>query len=99
MEGGDITVASDIYSLVRCLYRPAEWPRAAMSTPRASLEQAGRRSTRRSQRKPSQVGARERAIAHSRSAGGARGLHGDLDDIVLKCLRLEPDCATAARAS
>jgi tetratricopeptide (TPR) repeat protein len=88
MEGGDITVASDIYSLGALLYRllSGRVPHADTSNALGQLQAI---HTTQPQ-KPSRAVLEDARIAHGERRRRARNLHGDLDDIVLKCLRREP---------
>jgi len=88
MEGGDITVASDVYSLGALLYRllSGRVPHAGTSSALGQLQAI---QTTQPQ-KPSRVVAENLAIPDFERRKRARRLHGDLDDIVLKCLRREP---------
>jgi tetratricopeptide (TPR) repeat protein len=88
MEGGDITVASDIYSLGALLYRllSGRVPHADTSSALGQLQAI---QTTQPQ-KPSRVVLDNAKIPEGERRRRARRLHGDLDDIVLKCLRHEP---------
>jgi tetratricopeptide (TPR) repeat protein len=89
MAGGDITVASDIYSLGALLYRllSGRVPHAGTGSALGQLQAI---QTTQPQR-PSRVVAENIAIPDLERRRRARRLHGDLDDIVLKCLRREPE--------
>jgi tetratricopeptide (TPR) repeat protein len=89
MEGGDITVASDIYSLGALLYRllSGRVPHAGTNSALGQLQAI--QTTQPA--KPSKVVADNIAIPDLERRRRARRLHGDLDDIVLKCLRREPE--------
>jgi tetratricopeptide (TPR) repeat protein len=88
MEGGDITVASDIYSLGALLYRllSGRVPHADTSSALGQLQAI---QTTQPQ-KPSRVVLDNAKIPDAERRRRARRLHGDLDDIALKCLRREP---------
>jgi non-specific serine/threonine protein kinase/serine/threonine-protein kinase len=88
MDGGDITVASDIYSLGALLYRllSGRVPHANTSSALGQLQAI---QTTQPQ-KPSRAVLDDARLAQGERRRRARRLHGDLDDIVLKCLRLEP---------
>ena len=89
MEGGDITIASDIYSLGALLYRllSGRVPHANTNSPLGQLQAI---QTTQPQ-KPSSVVLENARLAAAERRKRARRLHGDLDDIVLKCLRNEPE--------
>jgi len=89
MEGGDITVVSDIYSLGALLYRllSGRVPHADTNSALGQLQAIHTTQPKR----PSQVVLENARIAMAERRRRARRLHGDLDDIVLKCLRLEPE--------
>ena len=89
MEGGDITVASDVYSLGALLYRllSGRVPHAGTSSALGQLQAI---QTTQPQ-KPSKVVAENISMPEFERRKRARRLHGDLDDIVLKCLRREPE--------
>jgi len=89
MEGGDITVASDIYSLGALLYRLLSG-RVPHANTTSALGQLQAIHTTQPQ-KPSSVVLENARLAASERRRRARRLHGDLDDIVLKCLRNEPE--------
>jgi tetratricopeptide (TPR) repeat protein len=88
MEGGDITVASDIYSLGALLYRllSGRVPHADTSSAMGQLQAI---HTTQPQ-KPSKVVRDDARLTGHERRQRARRLHGDLDDIVLKCLRRDP---------
>ena len=88
MEGGDITVASDVYSLGALLYRllSGRVPHANTSSALGQLQAIHTTQPK----KPSSVVLENARLAASERRRRARRLHGDLDDIVLKCLRDEP---------
>jgi len=88
MEGGDITVASDIYSLGALLYRLLSG-RVPHADTNSALGQLQAIHTTQPQ-KPSRVVLDNLRITDAERRRRARRLHGDLDDIVLKCLRYEP---------
>ncbi len=88
MEGGAVTVASDVYSLGAMLYRllSGRVPHAGTSSALGQLQAIQATQPAR----PSKVVAENIAIPEFERRKRARRLHGDLDDIVLKCLRREP---------
>ena len=88
MEGGDITVASDVYSLGALLYRLLSG-RVPHADTNSALGQLQAIQTTQPQ-KPSRVVLDNAKIPDGERRRRARRLHGDLDDIVLKCLRREP---------
>ena len=79
LEGGAISTASDVYSLGALLYR--------LLTGRTPFA-AGSKSLPELARERKQPPPRPSAVV---DAAGARRLRGDLDSIVLKALRLEPE--------
>jgi non-specific serine/threonine protein kinase/serine/threonine-protein kinase len=89
MEGRPITVASDIYSLGALLYRllSGKVPHAHTTSALSQLQaiQTGQ------PQKPSRVVLEQMQLLDSERKRRSRRLHGDLDDIVLKCLRREPE--------
>jgi tetratricopeptide (TPR) repeat protein len=89
MEGRPITVASDIYSLGALLYRllSGKVPHAQTNS---ALKQLQAIQTTQP-RKPSLVVLEQMTLLESERKRRSRRLHGDLDDIVLKCLRKEPE--------
>jgi tetratricopeptide (TPR) repeat protein len=89
MEGGDITTASDIYSLGALLYRLLSG-RVPHANTTSALGQLQAIQTTQPQ-KPSSVVLENARLAAAERRKRARRLHGDLDDIVLKCLRNEPE--------
>jgi tetratricopeptide (TPR) repeat protein len=88
MEGSDITVASDVYSLGALLYRLLSG-RVPHADTNSALGQLQAIQTTQPQ-KPSRVVLDNAKIPDGERRRRARRLHGDLDDIVLKCLRREP---------
>jgi non-specific serine/threonine protein kinase/serine/threonine-protein kinase len=88
MEGGDITAASDVYSLGALLYRLLSG-RVPHANTNSALGQLQAIQTTQPQ-KPSSVVLENAKWAAAERRKRARRLHGDLDDIVLKCLRNEP---------
>jgi tetratricopeptide (TPR) repeat protein len=88
MEGGDITVASDIYSLGALLYRLLSGRVPHADTSSAPGQLLAIQTTQ--PLKPSKVVRDDARLPGLERRRRARRLHGDLDDIVLKCLRSEP---------
>ena len=88
MDGRPITVASDIYSLGALLYRllSGKVPHAQANTAQGQLEAI---ATGQPQ-KPSHVVLGQMQLRESERRRRSRRLHGDLDYIVLKCLRRDP---------
>jgi non-specific serine/threonine protein kinase/serine/threonine-protein kinase len=89
LEGRNITVASDIYSLGALLYRLLSG-RVPHAETNSALGQLQAIQTTQPPR-PSRVVLADARLPELERRRRARRLHGDLDDIVLKCLRREPE--------
>lgn len=89
MDGRPITVASDVYSLGALLYRllagQVTYGQSASALALLQLIEAG------GPEKPSRVAATQLRWSEGDRRRVSRQLQGDLDDIVLKCLRAEPE--------
>ncbi len=89
MTGQPITVASDIYSLGALLYRLLSGRVLHSQTTNVHSQLQAIETT--SPDKPSRAVLLQMSGEESERKKRARKLQGDLDDIVLKCLRHEPD--------